>query len=166
MKGEIFMSKRERNRRQLASSVFKEAWRLYKKGVKWFYSFSSCLKLAWRTVRNICGFKFSKVKGVSFNNDNGISRQEVIRALAKYDYKQISLSFERESSNQYDRNAIKIIAKVTNLGSAQIGYLSKEIAAYVAPKLDIGYSSVVVLEQITGSSSGNLGVNLKYALYI
>lgn len=160
------MSKRESNRRQLASSVFKEAWRLYKKGVKWFYSFSTCLRLAWRSVRNICEFKYSKVKGVSFSNDNGVSRQTVIKALTKYSYSQTSLYLEREFNNPYDNNAIRIIAKVANKGSAQIGYLSKEIAAEVAPKLDIGYSSVVVLERITGFNSGNLGVNFKYALYI
>lgn len=160
------MSNKEFKRRKLASQVFKKAWALFKKGARWSYSFANCLKLAWATLRGISEFKFSKAKGVSFANSNGVSRQQVIMALRKYDYSQISLFFEREPLNQFDSDAIKVLAKVENRGVAQIGFVAKEIAADIALKLDYGYEAIVILEQITGTTLGSLGVNFSYVLLI
>ena len=160
------MSMKEVRRRNVASRVFKKAWELFRKGAKWCYSFSSCLKLAWRTVRGIERFKYSNVKGVTFPNQNGVSRQAVINALTKYSYDQISLFLERDPNNLFDKNAVKVIAMVSNKGTAQIGFVAKEIAVEIALKLDNGFEAVVVLEQITGTNLGNLGVNFSYALLI
>lgn len=93
------MSKREVSRRQLCRSVMKYAWRLFKKGGGWFYRFANCLKLAWRSLRGVGGFKQSKVVGVSFNNnakEGGVSRQRIIDALLKYPKWMISIHFKRE----------------------------------------------------------------------
>lgn len=52
------------------------------------------------------------------------------------------VELEREPDNEYDENAIKVnIAadkKLTKLKGVQLGYLRKEVAAILAPKLDAG----------------------------
>ncbi len=159
------MSKKEQNRRKIASYVFKRAWKLFKKqGAKYMYTFATCLKLAWRIVRGYARLNFSKVRGVSFKNIDGISRQSVIAALSKYATEEISLYFEREPDNPYDPNAIKIMAKVAGKGSAQIGYVAKELAEDLAVEMDLNRKVVVILEEITGRSSRMLGVNYRYIL--
>jgi hypothetical protein len=165
MKGVKIMSKREENRRKIASYVFKRAWKLFKKqGAKYMYTFATCLKLAWRIVRGYAHLSFSKVRGVSFKNSDGKSRQSVIAALRKYSPEQISLYFEREPDNPYDPNAIKVMAKVAGKGSAQIGYVAKELAEYISVELDLNRKAVVILEDITGVPSRMLGVNFRYIL--
>ena len=96
------MSKRESIRRQTAAAVMTEAHRLYKRGAMLLYSFSTCLKLAWRTIRSLCKFKYTRAKGVSFNNNDGISRQAILHALTKYPKDQVSLYLEVEPDNPYD----------------------------------------------------------------
>lgn len=117
------MSKKESRRRQTASAVMTEAHRLYKKGAMFLYSFSTCLKLAWSTIRSLCKFKHTRAKGVSFNNSDGISRQAILYALTKYLKDQISLYLEAEPVNPYNPSAVKVMAMVRDKGIAQVGYL-------------------------------------------
>jgi hypothetical protein len=165
MKGVKIMSKREENRRKIASYVFKRAWKLFKKqGAKYMYTFATCLKLAWRIVRGYAQLSFSKVRGVSFKNSDGKRRQSVIAALRKYSSEEISLFFEREPDNPYDPNAVKVMARVAGKGSAQIGYVAKELAEDLSVELDLKRKAVVILEGITGVPSRMLGVNFRYIL--
>lgn len=59
------------------------------------------------------------------------------------------VELEREPDNKVDENAIKVnIAgnyKLTALRGRQLGYLRKEIAAMLAPRLDAGHISPVKL---------------------
>jgi len=52
------------------------------------------------------------------------------------------VELEREPDNEYDPNAIKVNIhakmKLTKLHGKQLGYLRKEVAALLAPKLDAG----------------------------
>lgn len=63
----------------------------------------------------------TKVVGVSKDNANGTSRQEIIRAeVAENDLLGLAL----EPENAFDANAVKVLSKNGN----QIGYLAKEFA--------------------------------------
>ena len=157
------MSKRESRRRQTAAAVMKEAHRLYKRGAMFLYSFSTCLKLAWRSIRGLCKFKHTRAKGVNFNNNDGISRQAILHALTKYSKGQISLYLEVEPDNPYDPSAVKVMAMVRNKGIAQVGYLAKEIAADVSLNLKEGKEVIAIFETITGGASFNYGLNFSYA---
>ena len=153
------MSLLEERRKKIASSVFKEMWRFYKRTIT--FSRSLCLKLAWRTVRSKARIYKSKVRGVSFE-----PRQKLLRKLLNYNESSIKLFFMRDYDNMYDNNAISVIATVTGKGSAPIGYVSKEIAEIIAPKLDNGYIAVVLFDRVTGNEPGKkyLGCNFSYAL--
>ncbi|KUK71571.1 MAG: hypothetical protein XD91_1826 [Clostridiales bacterium 38_11] len=159
------MSQKEHNRRKVASFVLKRAWRLFKKqGAKYMYTFSACLKLAWRIVRGYAQLSFSKVRGVSFKNSDSTSRQSIINSLLKYSLEEICLYFEREPDNPFDPNAIKVMAMVAGKGSAQLGYVAKELAENLAVEMDSDREVVVILEEITGISSKMRGVNYSFSL--
>ena len=63
----------------------------------------------------------TKVVGVSKDNANGTSRQEIIRAEV---VEEDLLGLALEPGNEFDSNAVKVLSKNGN----QIGYLSKEVA--------------------------------------
>lgn len=71
-----------------------------------------------------------KVVGVTFQNeDTGMSRQKIIESLTT-DYK---VWLEREPSNKFDINAIKVMSEL-----GQVGYISKDYAAIMAGMMDSG----------------------------
>lgn len=70
------------------------------------------------------------VVGVTFENDDGGSRQEIIEMLSEGD----ELVLEREFDNGYDENAIAVFDEFY----AQIGYINKELASELAPLMDAG----------------------------
>lgn len=158
------MSMKEIRRRKLVSRVFVKAWELYKnQGAKWAYNFGKCLRLAWKIIRGLSRFIFSNVKGVNYvNSGNGIPRQKIIQAMLKYPSWMISLFFKRDFENEFDKNAIKIYARVGDRGSCQVGFLAKELAIEAANNLDNGGEAIVLLEKITRNWNG-LGVNFSYA---
>ena len=153
------MSNREYTRRKIASYVFKEAWKYLKRTT--IYSISLALKLAWRTIRSKVRIYKSKVRGVSYK-----PRQRILKRLLNYSNEDIKLFFSREYSNMYDSNAISIMVKVNNKGIAKIGFVSKELAEILAPRLDAGYIAVVMFDKITGGRPGQkyLGCNFSYVL--
>ena len=77
-----------------------------------------------------------KVVGVTFSNDDGSKRSEIIREIidkidAGMDSGDVEIKLERESDNKFDINAIKVMAD-----GKQIGYIGKEYAAIMAPLMD------------------------------
>ena len=97
------------------------------------------------------------VEGVTYINDDGSSRQEIVRNCKKGD----ELILLREPSNPYDTSAIKVCAsKKPSLLSrllrcepalAQLGYLSKHVASKVAHLMDEGTHVQAVVEDIEQS---------------
>ena len=152
------MSEFENRRRIIAKRVFLQAWKYYRKSINGL-SFSEALMLAWRIVRGMQRFVYSKVRGVTKEN-----RQRVLARLSTYPETEISLEFQRESSNFYDSNAIKIMASVFGKGSACVGYLSADLAKEVVGTLDEGYTAVVFFLGITGIGKENLGVNFSFTI--
>ena len=95
---------------------------------------------------------FTKVAGVTKTNDDGSNRQQILQ-----DWRTLQLI--RDPSNPYDRNAVKICLST----GQQIGFLSAELAAEFAPKIDKGKRIEAVITEITGGIEENktLGCNVK-----
>lgn len=162
------MTMKEERRRQICRYVFKKAWILKSRTSTFIYSFGTCLKLSWQIVRSQLRLEFTKIVGVSFQNQHGINRQTLLKRLLRYSYKQISLYFQREPNNPIDPNAVKVIAVVSSnsqvIGSSDIGYLPKDHALCVAPLLDAGKQSFVFLDSIYGNPEKSYGCRLCYAV--
>lgn len=93
----------------------------------------------------------TKVVGVTMEN-----RQELI---ARHVQEGTEMLLVREPTNQYDKNAIKVIVKDNNI---QIGYLSREVAEKFAPMLDKGRKvNSVVCMAVTGGGDLSYGVNIE-----
>lgn len=90
---------------------------------------------------------FTKIAGVTHEN-----RQENILRL--YEGQQLQLL--REPTNPYDSNAIAVIGS-----GRQIGYIPRNIALRLAPKLDSGYEAKIQITNLTGGGNKNRGVNVK-----
>ena len=97
----------------------------------------------------------TKVVGVSKDNQDGSSRQDIIRREVAEEDK---LSFEAEPDNPYDPNAIKVLSKAGN----QIGYLSKEMAETILPALKNETEIHVTARWVNGEKM--LGVGLRIEL--
>lgn len=67
----------------------------------------------------------TKLAGITFNN-----RVEKIKKLSTESY----IEIKRDINNKYDRNAIKVINKDKEI----IGYIPKELAIIIAPRIDKG----------------------------
>jgi len=97
----------------------------------------------------------TKVVGVSKDNSDGSSRQEIIRREVAEDDK---LSLEEEPDNEFDSHAIQVLSKKGN----QIGYLKKELAETIKPAL-VNQSEVhVTVKWVNGDKM--LGVGLRIEL--
>ena len=72
----------------------------------------------------------TKVVGVTFSNEDGSSRTEIIAGMTEFD----KVCIERDPFNQYDANAVKVCV-LKNGEKKQIGFLPKGIAEENSPKL-------------------------------
>lgn len=97
----------------------------------------------------------TKVVGVSKDNTDGTSRQDIIRREVEEDDK---LRLMAEPDNPYDPNAVKILSKYGN----QIGYLNKEMAETIKPALDNQTEIHVTARWVNGEKM--LGVGLRIEL--
>ncbi len=89
----------------------------------------------------------TKVRGVSY-----AGRQDLIALLQVGD----GLQLLREANNPADGNAV---ACLTEKGE-KIGYLSRQIAAQLAPLMDLGATYEAVVEDVTGEEEQHRGVNI------
>lgn len=97
------------------------------------------------------------VEGVTFANQDGTRRQEIIRNCNKGD----ELILLREPGNPYDINTIKVctLKKRSFLSRllrrkpdlSQLGYLSKYLTSRIAPLMDDGVPVEVVVNAIEQS---------------
>lgn len=93
----------------------------------------------------------TKVVGVTMEN-----RQELI---ARHVQEGTEMLLVREPTNQYDKNAIKVVVKDNNI---QIGYLSRDVAEKFAPMLDKGRKvNSVICMVVTGGGDLSYGVNIE-----
>jgi len=90
----------------------------------------------------------TKVTGVTFEN-----RQDIIKDIKKDD----DLQFEREPSNPFDANAVKVMWK-----DKCIGYISRDFAKDITLRLKQGYEYEIKVSEITGGTKDKptRGVNI------
>ena len=99
---------------------------------------------------------YSKVAGVTKNNDDGTSRQEIIQEELKVGD---MLFLDREPHNSYDRNAIAV---VTSDFDKKIGYINSDLASRLAPLMDRGSFIDCHVADITGGGPRqSYGVNIR-----
>jgi hypothetical protein len=55
----------------------------------------------------------------------------LLERLTAYTADEIDITLQRESDNQYDKNAVAVIAGVRGKGSAVIGYLPRQVAVLI-----------------------------------
>lgn len=70
-----------------------------------------------------------KVVGVTFPNEDGTVRQEIIKAMTK----DAPVILAREPHNLHDRNAIMVSSI-----DGQVGYIGRDYAAILSPMMDGG----------------------------
>ena len=85
----------------------------------------------------------TKIVGVSFEG-----RQDVVAGLREG----YELALERQPDNPHDANAIAV-----RYGQLQIGFLRKEIAMHVAPRMDSGTRYRARIESLTGGTAAAPG---------
>jgi len=115
---------------------------------------------------------YTKIRGVSFQNDNGTSRQEIIRTSC---HPGDALLLIGDRKNPVDPNAIKVIRichgadRKAALGE-HLGYLSKEIAAdlaIVCKKGLLGFAEILeVTGDLTGQEGGYVGVDIRAEIFM
>ena len=72
----------------------------------------------------------TKVTGVTFNNEDGTSRTDIIAGMTKTD----TVCLERDPYNRYDSNAVKVCV-LRHGKPLQIGFLEKSLAAKLSPRM-------------------------------
>lgn len=99
----------------------------------------------------------TKVNGVTFPNEDGSSRQEILaRLLSVYPLSDVACRLDPEPENKYDPFAVAVNVALIPGKVEQVGYLPKELAAIVAPQLE-GESVMVRILEITGGFETSWG---------
>jgi hypothetical protein len=96
----------------------------------------------------------TKVVGVTKKNEDGSSRQKIIKQCRKGD----SLFLVRDPANKFDSNAIEVRKK----DATMVGYLSGELAEDIAPIMDGGKRLAATVLDVTGGGPGeSYGLNIQ-----
>jgi hypothetical protein len=113
----------------------------------------------------------TKIRGVSFDNADGTSRQQIIRNCC---HSGDALLLLRDRHNPVDPNAVVVVRICRDeCGKAafreQLGYLSRELAQDLAMFFDDGPLGLAEILEVTGDLSGqrggNVGVNIRAEVY-
>jgi HIRAN domain len=112
----------------------------------------------------------TKIRGVTKENDDGVSRQWIIRQFCDSGD---ALYLEREPNNPVDHNAIKVRRNVyTDVAdkpklAEQMGYVSRELAEDLAPRMDNeGHVLMAKILDLTGNENWDaIGVNIQIEEY-
>ncbi|HTA38329.1 MAG TPA: HIRAN domain-containing protein, partial [Candidatus Acidoferrales bacterium] len=107
-----------------------------------FAAGESYLRDPYSTIGDAAVFH-SKLVGVSFEG-----RQDVISGLRVGS----DLELERQPDNPYDANAIAV-----RYGNLQVGYIRREIAAHLGPRIDEGARYRARIASLTGGPSSGSG---------
>lgn len=114
----------------------------------------------------------TNIRGVSFENSDGTSRQQIIRSSC---HPGDALLLLPERGNPVDPNAIGVVRICRGSDgratfTEQLGYLSKEIARDLRPFLDEGPVGFAEIVEVTGDLAGQddccVGVNIRAEIYM
>lgn len=105
--------------------------------------------------------RHTKVVGVTYKNEDGSSRQSIIR---KYGEPDATIILERDYENEFSDHAVAVKIIDDDFEERQIGYLSEEFAEKLYDKLE---QVRCVVKDITGGEEDKktLGVNLEMAIF-
>lgn len=110
------------------------------------YSLSQAFKKAWKRAKLSM---IIRAAGTTFKN-----RQERIQFIQQFKPEDLSVTLEREPSNTYDTNAIKIVIHILSIAKkAVVGYIPKGLAGELAKVIDAGIQIKASLIQIIGGYS-------------
>ncbi len=84
-----------------------------------------------------------KVVGVTYDNEDGSSRANIISRMSNTN----KVCLERDPYNPYDSNAVKVLVLWRD-EKKQIGYLPKDIAAKISPKLRRNVDFMVTVSRV------------------
>jgi len=155
-------------RRNQLKKIMANAWKLFSRsGFDFRKDFSYYLRLAWLFFKRSIKIYQSNVVGVTFSNDNGVSRQKILQRLKKYECDSVRLIALREPHNQFDSNAIRIDTKVVYdryiSNTVTIGYLNKTLAEEIAPLIDNGAKITLFFTGICSSINNTyIGCSFSY----
>lgn len=96
----------------------------------------------------------TKTVGVSKNNADGSSRQEIIKSEVSEDD---PLRLEHEPDNPYDPHAIKVLT----ISGHQIGYLSKDVAPKIQSALENEAQIHAKVSWVSGEKMLGVGLRLE-----
>lgn len=109
-------------------------------------SLSAAFRAAWKKVKLQM---VVRVSGVTFSNI-----QERLQFLCQFRPQDLTVSLEREASNSFDTNAIKVRVHIPSIRKqTEIGYIPAQIAKELAKAIDIGCEIKATLKGITGGYS-------------
>ena len=112
---------------------------------------------AWKKVKHN---QLITLAGTTFDN-----RQKTIATLHSYKREDIKITLVREPNNEFDKNAIKVYAKIPNGKIFDIGYIPKEIAKIYAKILDKEIKITYKFDSVIGGyESKNYGVIIKLGI--
>ena len=117
-----------------------------------------------QTGRQVVSEFHTKIAGVTFDNEDGESRQRIIKRRCSVGD---MLAAEAQDDNQHDPFAVAVHVVSTWGGFTQIGYLNRERAPDVHEHLSSGGDVSVKITDITGGTRAKeaLGINVLVTLY-
>lgn len=101
----------------------------------------------------------SKILGVTATNEDGYSRQRLIKRLRVGTV----LKLVRDPGNRYDPNAIEICTRKGKM----IGYLNQDLTEEISPLIDSGSHVECVVSELTGGGwlfKHTRGVNIELTI--
>ena len=123
------------------------------------YTLSQAFKKAWSRVKVSMTVR---VTGTAAEN-----RQERLAFLKHFRAEDLRISLEREPSNAYDKNAIKVVIHITPISrKTVIGYVPKKLSRDLAKVIDNGIQINCKALQIMGGYSYKENMGLLVNIYI
>lgn len=157
------MSKKETERRTIASTVMRMAHELWRKGLRLVSSWSSLLRLCWGVIRNHIRNQSVYAKGVTYPNIDGTSRQKLLAMLFEASGRSYWLKVSLEAYNPFDPNAMKVESVFADGTTYQLGYLPKELVKELVLEIRSGKELIITDFAIAKNMGGLYGVKLYYA---
>lgn len=114
----------------------------------------SLSKVRMLTAQCLIRHYHTKVVGVTFENEDGSDRQEIIAQCTLLE----KLRLEYDENHRKHPKAIRVHRE----NGDQLGYLNSELAEEILQKAKMGYAFLVQIKNLTGGieDAENLGVNL------
>lgn len=117
---------------------------------------AEAFRLAWSKVRETC----FRTAGVTMGN-----RQNALRTLSGIPADDVAFGLQREPGNQYDKNAVRVLAKIKSLNKyAVLGYLPRALAARWAGLMDSGVTLKATGKVIGGGQGCSFGLLVRMAV--